>query len=124
MVAIKKKTKRKPKQTLAEFRAWLSGVEELQTDDWFPTMEQWSLIRGRIDKIIEPEPIVEHLLPSGSVSTQPFIPHADAPAIGIPPPPPASGGVPGGNIEPNQNISSISTPNIDTTDGQYESGFV
>jgi len=51
--------KRKQKQTLREFRAWLQGVEELQPDGWSPNPTQWKLIRERIDGVIEEKVIVE-----------------------------------------------------------------
>jgi hypothetical protein len=56
-----KKAGRKPKVgpvSLAEFRAWLGGVEEMQPAEWVPTAEQWRLIRSKIDMIVEsPRPV-------------------------------------------------------------------
>lgn len=138
MTAIKKRTKRKPKQTLAEFRAWLSGVEELQLDEWSPTREQWLLIRERIDKIIEPEPEIIHVNQGMPAPNRPV----ERPMVpGIIPPPPVIGGIPpdaiieSGNApanipplpsempQPGAAQRSV-TPNIDTTNGNYESGFI
>lgn len=31
------------------FKAWLSGVEDMQGDDWTPTAEQWKKIRSKIN---------------------------------------------------------------------------
>lgn len=47
------KTKKQSKKniTFEEFKAWLSGVEDLQPDDWSPTKEQWQIIRDKIDSI-------------------------------------------------------------------------
>jgi len=58
MPTTKKKTyNRKTKIiTLAEFRAWLEGVEELQPKGWVPDATQWKLIRNKIKCIVEPEP--------------------------------------------------------------------
>ena len=41
--------KRSKKTTLENFRSWLEGVEEMQGDDWVPTMEHWKKIRDKID---------------------------------------------------------------------------
>ena len=62
----KKKAGRKKKIALAEFRAWLEGVEELQPANWSPTAEQWQLIRDKIDCIIsdEPQPVQYNRPPS------------------------------------------------------------
>jgi len=46
-----KKKKAIKKQTLNEFKAWLEGVEELQTDNWAPDKAQWDKIRTRIENI-------------------------------------------------------------------------
>lgn len=34
-----------------EFKAWLSGVEDLQSSDWHPSKEQWEIIREKINSI-------------------------------------------------------------------------
>lgn len=39
--------------TINDFKMWLSGVEEMQDDDWTPTQSQWKRIRGKIDNIQE-----------------------------------------------------------------------
>lgn len=46
------KKKIKKKYTLREFKAWLSGIEEIQPDDWHPDWDQWRLIRDRMDNIV------------------------------------------------------------------------
>ncbi len=53
-----KKTRKKKllAQTLNEFRAWLSGVEEMQEDEWVPNNTQWELIRQRIALIEDANP--------------------------------------------------------------------
>ena len=45
----------KKKVTLAEFHAWLEGVEEMHTDDWCPDANQWKVIRNKIKTIKEDE---------------------------------------------------------------------
>lgn len=37
------------------FKAWLSGVEDMQGADWTPSPEQWKKIRAKIDQITVPE---------------------------------------------------------------------
>ncbi len=134
MATIKKK--RQPKQTLAEFRAWLLGVEELQPENWSPNRDQWLLIRTRIDKIIEPEPDIIHVqqgLPSPNKPVEQSLPPG---MISVPP---AVGGVPQGTlVENNSKPTALATApempqgqgtphsvtaNIDTTNGNYASGF-
>lgn len=46
--------------TIAEFKQWLSGVEDMQPDNWTPDATQWAKIRSKIDCLVEPEdqPIV------------------------------------------------------------------
>ncbi len=41
------------KQTLGEFKAWLSGVEEMQPEGWSPDLGQWKKIRSKIDNIAD-----------------------------------------------------------------------
>lgn len=44
---------KKTKISLAEFKAWLEGVEDLQEDDWSPSKVQWEKIRQKIESIDE-----------------------------------------------------------------------
>lgn len=44
---------KKTKISLAEFKAWLEGVEDLQDDDWSPSKVQWEKIRQKIECIDE-----------------------------------------------------------------------
>lgn len=37
------------------FKAWLSGVEDMQGDDWTPSAEQWKKIRAKINLLSVPE---------------------------------------------------------------------
>lgn len=47
------KNKKQSKKNISfdEFKAWLSGVEDLQSEDWYPSKEQWKIIRDKIDSI-------------------------------------------------------------------------
>lgn len=56
--------KKKPRKgqeaniTVAEFKQWLSGVEDMQEDGWVPDAGQWAKIRAKVDLISdEDEPI-------------------------------------------------------------------
>lgn len=129
--------KRKQKQTLKEFRAWLQGVEELQPENWSPNSDQWKLIRDKIDGIVVEKQIVEKII-NNSVTTSPqpalrALPAA--PAVGVPagmvPPPPASG-VPPADVQMtpaarqmlNPSASEkAKTPDMDTSDGNVSSPF-
>lgn len=133
-MATRKRTK---KQTLAEFRAWLSGVEELQPDDWAPTPEQWKLIRDKIDGIAEPKPPkpAPAVAQQATNNTPPPQHQQFQPPQGFVPPPPVPGGIPDGPVEvapaaarmapPVQSvdIASAAKP-VDSGDGNYESGFI
>jgi len=125
--------RRKIKQSLKEFRAWLQGVEELQSDEWSPNFDQWKLIRDKIDGIIEEKIVIEKVQ-----TTQPMPPvyntptPAPAPPQGFQPPPPVGGFIPT-NVEmtpaarqlldPAANGGKAVTPNIDTSDGNVSSPF-
>lgn len=135
--------KRKKKISLTEFRAWLEGVEELQPEEWHPDSDQWKLIRQKIDNIVEEKKTVERVVEQHP-RYSPEPPRAPTPApVSLPPssfgppdggqfqPPPVemteaakaalNGGVPKGMV-PDAD-GKLKTPNIDTTDGDYNSGF-
>ena len=57
-MATKKKTTKTQKErtvSFSEFQAWLEGVEEMQPDDWAPSLEQWRRIRSKIDTVVTDE---------------------------------------------------------------------
>lgn len=102
MANTKKSTK---KITMAEFKAWLEGVEELQPEGWFPNAEQWKRIREKISTVA----VTERAAPpprqkdDGLRPYVPFQPPATqhqarsglTPINGaLIPPPPVPGGVP------------------------------
>lgn len=41
------------KLTVKMFKMWISGVEEMQSEEWTPTPAQWSVIRKKIDMLDE-----------------------------------------------------------------------
>jgi len=129
--------KRKIKQSLKEFRAWLQGVEELQSDEWCPNFDQWKLIRDKIDGIIEEKVVVEKTAvpaPAPAYNNAPPVYNVPAPALppGFQPPPPVGGFVPTDVemtpaarqlLDPAANGGKAVTPNIDTSDGNVSSPF-
>ncbi len=120
--------KRRQKQSLKEFRAWLQGVEELQEENWSPSHDQWVLIREKINGIMEEKPaVVNQVVAVNNMQPQP----ARLPASITPPP--AVGGLPNGQITPmsteaqqmlNPGVGAkAKTPDIDTADGNVNSSF-
>lgn len=141
MSTVKKAKKKKlDKQSLTEFRAWLSGVEEMQEPGWIPNETQWELIRQRIDLIDEsPTPthqtahnyqhradnhtMVEPLLPA--VPSQFDNVQVIAPTTSGLSDIPLGPTVPGPRPKQKQRtlVGSEKTPDIDSTGG-YSSSFV
>jgi hypothetical protein len=119
--------------SLAEFKAWLQGVEDMQPDNWAPSKEQWNRIREKIDLIIEgdypigranaPRPAAQAPaipLPARLPAAQPFVPvdqSSLAPVVNLPEKP----GVP--NPANLLQGNKLLTPNIDTSSGNYDSMF-
>lgn len=108
---------RKKKQTLAEFRAWLRGVEELQPEAWAPDATQWNLIREKINNISEPkastnDAMIQKLLEGLNAAHAPVqYGNRFAPAPNLPLPPPAAGGVPAGPItNPTPEAAAVMPP--------------
>ena len=64
--------KKKSGNSLEMFKAWLSGVEEMQGPDWTPSPEQWKKIRDKIENIEEEvqqvAPIVQTNIPQFPIS--------------------------------------------------------
>lgn len=42
--------------SVSEFKSWLSGVLDFQTDDWNPDLTQWRKILGKINQLDESIP--------------------------------------------------------------------
>lgn len=53
MAKIKKNNQDNTPLTLAEFKAWLNGVSDMQETTWSPNKEQWEKIKSQIDRIQE-----------------------------------------------------------------------
>lgn len=126
--------------TIKEFRMWLQGVEEMQDAAWVPNPMQWRRIREKIDTIVDAEPVA----PAGHQPTpQPVSYGYPVPPTGIPlgndipvqagpsglavtprlPPMPASPPPGGLFATPEAPTIPVRTPNIDTTNGNYQSSF-
>lgn len=116
--------------TVREFRMWLQGVEEMQDEGWVPSNAQWAKIRQKIDSISdtqaqEPPPIrmaSPGFLPAPApvaTPTGPVIP-AGPSSLGGGRPPAASPLTSGLLAQQGK----TKTPDIDTSSGTYESGFV
>ncbi len=126
-------TKAAPSQkklSLNEFRAWLSGVEEMQPDNWTPDPTQWRRIRQKIEDVID-NPRSFNSDDGGSSAELRYPPRWDGqPASWGPPPamvPPVSGLVPGAAPVPmaptTPLFASPKTPDIDTSKGGYASSL-
>lgn len=111
----------KKKLSLNEFRAWLSGVEEMQPENWTPDSGQWRIIRSKIEEVIEPtvQPTRRYVDERDSYDEVPRTVRAAGPSAFQSPPsavlaPPAP--VPGAD-------GKIKTPNIDTSNQPYVAAF-
>lgn len=116
-------SKLKP-QTLSEFKAWLSGVEEMQPDGWAPDLTQWRRIRQRIENIVESRTRVtlphtdeydettqpRHIRPAGPSLMTPNATQVTTPSV-----PPTFMAA-----DPNQRAKA---PNIDTSKQPYASSL-
>lgn len=59
------------KYTLAEFKAWLEGIEEIQPAEWHPDLAQWKMIRDKISAIVEPPVVKAPALPPAGMQHEP-----------------------------------------------------
>lgn len=126
--------------TIKEFRMWLQGVEEMQDAAWVPNPTQWRRIREKIDTIVDAEPVAPAV---HQPTPQPVSYGYPVPPTGIPlgndipvqagpsglaatprlPPMPASPPPGGLFATPEAPTMPVRTPNIDTTNGNYQSSF-
>lgn len=114
-------------QTLGEFKAWLSGVEEMQSQDWAPDLTQWRRIRERIENIVESAkpfkssgagPQVDYEHPAAPVVYRPAGPSLMTPQMMGPAAPP-----PTFMNTSDADGARLKTPNVDTSGGQYSSSL-
>jgi hypothetical protein len=133
-------TKKSKPLTLGEFRAWLSGVEEMQTEDWYPDLQQWKTIRAKIEEVID-DPAVRNqtsrnfnddteadvsqvIRPSGPSMLTGIDPRMVLPTMNNPNMPQIinTDTTMGGRVDRNTPVARIKTPNIDSTHG-YTAAF-
>lgn len=122
-MATKKQTKSSG-TSLALFKAWLSGIEEMQGEDWTPDAAQWQRIKAKLFEIEEAPPFVPEAaprygsLPAYAPQMPPQQMHSGfdvavgGPAPRLPAPP-----------QPYHHNPSTKTPDIDSTTG-YTSDLV
>ena len=125
-MASKYKSKsKKGKITLDEFRAWLSGVEEMQPEGWHPSDTQWSTIRNKMDLIDDSEPAQVLTTTPAVVSHNPYQPQHQ-PAAPQQFPASTMEGTVAPRVQSLQPMGatpgSLKTPDIDSSQG-YKSGF-
>lgn len=132
-MARKSKDKEASKEiSLAEFKAWLQGVEDMQPDNWAPSKEQWARIREKIDLILEGEvpvsrqnatrPVAPTVpLPARLPPAQPFVPvdQSSLAPVNMTLPEKVHVPNPANLLQGNKLI----TPTIDTSNGNYDSMF-
>lgn len=119
--------------TIAQFEAWLEGVEEMQPDDWTPSEAQWKRIRAKIAKLcedMEKQPLHGHHVPNVGVPVVPQYPtHNPRVSDHVHPstlvdvavtPSPA---VPHKPLGAQTSSVTVKTPDIDTSNGAYVSNF-
>ncbi len=130
-MANKKTRTTRKKISLSEFKAWLEGVEELHPSDWSPDKDQWKLIRNKIKNIIEDQ-TTPHSVPGPHAPLPPVHPvKSGMPPTGVPIPPGAPPVTeeslsisPAAAAMLKADNGKTKTPNIDTTDGSYNSTFL
>lgn len=122
--------------TIKEFRMWLQGVEEMQDAAWVPNPTQWRRIREKIDTIVDDEPVQQpapqqvnygYPVPPTGISLGNDIPVQAGPSglAATPRLPPMPTSPPPGGLfaTPETPTIPVRTPNIDTTNGNYQSSF-
>lgn len=113
-----KSQKKQAGTSLALFKAWLAGIEEMQGEDWYPNAEQWRRIKEKlmsVEEAVAPEPeqpyrqpVMQYQQPQAFLPAPVMQAHNSAMQFANP----AGGQLPG-----------VRTPDIDSTGG-YESGLI
>lgn len=47
--------KKRSEVSVGEFKSWISGIQDMQEDDWTPNKSQWIKIRDKINLLAENE---------------------------------------------------------------------
>ena len=133
------------KQTIAQFKAWIEGVEEMQKSDWHPSKSQWEKIRAKIDALVEsvttrrhspsgiPVPSIPQAMeipaPIGALDTVEIV-DTGVENTSVPKRMPEKAPLTGVNALTKETVGvdgqpvlKSTTPNIDTSKGNYDSPF-
>jgi hypothetical protein len=67
------KKKSKNEISVSEFKSWISGIEDMQEDDWVPNKTQWDKIKAKIELLSDDivETTVDHATPAYPQYQQP-----------------------------------------------------
>lgn len=105
------KKKKNNDMSIAEFKSWIAGIEDMNEDDWVPNAAQWAKIRAKISLLAEQEmDTMEYPQPVQQFAYQP-------PPIYQPPPPQAF------THAMDTNLSAYVPPTIQNGP-DYESEFI
>lgn len=63
------KKKSKNEISVSEFKSWISGIEDMQEDDWVPNKTQWDKIKAKIELLSDD--FVESLPTEQPIVTRP-----------------------------------------------------
>jgi hypothetical protein len=112
--------------SLKDFKSWLQGVEDMQEDDWIPNAVQWKKIRSKINLLDDAQqapyrqnnsPVVntpQYMSPMPMPIPMPSPSQGFSSAFDTYIPPPAGPSI----------LASPKTPDIDTSDGSYQTGYL
>lgn len=119
----KKKTKvtNKTSCSLTEFRAWLEGVEEMQEANWAPDATQWKVIRAKINAVVADEVPIAKVAVVNRAAPPRAIAQPTKSSLGqsLPVDKSALSNAPIAT----QDGMQLTTPDIDTSGGDYSSPF-
>ena len=111
--------------TVSEFKFWLEGVEEMQSDGWSPDKRQWDRIREKINQLETTQATPVAQVPSVAYR-EPVDPNRPIQY--------ANSGLQHIAAQPTNNpllassegptASPIRTPNIDSSNGKYDPAFI
>lgn len=128
-------TKRKKKITYSQFLSWLEGVEDMQESEWSPDATQWKRIRDKLDSVIPDEVEIEvvsnvrpNFIPSmnNNAGVMPGLPTRST-LEDTPRPPVKNNNLPSAmqtSGAQHGELPKTITPNVDTSDGKYDSPLV
>lgn len=120
-----KSQKKSTGTSLALFKAWLTGIEEMQGDDWHPDANQWKRIKEKLMSVEEPtapEAEPHQYRPPVMNYQQPDQFYAPAPPM--PPMPQMNSAMQTANpTTAGTSLPGVRTPDIDSSGG-YKSSLV